>query len=334
MTVSNLINLNSFQSLLHSSLVNLLFLMKNSLMKLTLWLMDNPGGLKLNENLSKFFGELILWIIEFYSIFILNFFAIFNDFIIKNFIINFIFIRLSYFLGLSLIISILIDLNKFINFNILIIYNSLFKILKILVSILKSLIRLFYGKKYNIFRKRIDFENFEIDQLILGTFIFIILIFLLPTILIFFSSFLILKIILIDFVSLNFEILLIDLNFFPIFLIMLKIKDNNRIPNGIKFKMGERKNYLKLLNESLKLNDIIFNSYYYLSIKNSIKNSFNLEFFKEIFIYNTYNNYNPKNKENSDSQLVDRLKKNDGNEICIKSILLFRKELFNCYCSN
>ena len=75
-------------------------------------------------------------------------------------------------------VAIVIDLNRFVNLNILIIYNSIFKIFKILISILKSLIRLFYGKKYNTLRKRIDFENFEnfeVDAVIdLFVFVFVV----------------------------------------------------------------------------------------------------------------------------------------------------------------
>ena len=46
---------------------------------------------------------------------------------------------------------------------------------------LSSLWRLFRGKKWNVLRKRVDSAQYDVDQLFIGTLLFTILLFLLPT---------------------------------------------------------------------------------------------------------------------------------------------------------
>ena len=46
---------------------------------------------------------------------------------------------------------------------------------------LQSLWRVFRGKKWNVLRKRVDTAIYDVDQLFVGTLLFTILLFLLPT---------------------------------------------------------------------------------------------------------------------------------------------------------
>ena len=60
---------------------------------------------------------------------------------------------------------------------------------------LLALWRLFLGKKYNPLRDRVDSADNNVEQLFLGTIIFTILLFLIPTTVTFFSVFLALKLV-------------------------------------------------------------------------------------------------------------------------------------------
>lgn len=95
-----------------------------------------------------------------------------------------------------------------------------------------SLFHLFRGKKRNVLRNRIDSCDYELDQLLLGTVLFTLLSFLLPTVLVFYSTFafarsaiIVLKAIL--------DTMLAALNHFPLFALMLRVKDSRRLPGKI-----------------------------------------------------------------------------------------------------
>ena len=96
-------------------------------------------------------------------------------------------------------------------------------------TIIISLFHLFRGKKHNVLRNRIDSCDYDLDQLLLGTILFTLLFFLLPTVLVFYLTFasartavIILKALL--------DTLLTFLNHFPLFALMLRIKDPRRLP--------------------------------------------------------------------------------------------------------
>ena len=99
------------------------------------------------------------------------------------------------------------------------------------LSILISLFHLFRGKKRNILRNRIDSCDYDLDQLLLGTIMFTLLAFLFPTVMVFYFAFataragvLVGKVIL--------DIGLACLNHWPLFALMLRVKDPARIPGS------------------------------------------------------------------------------------------------------
>ena len=57
------------------------------------------------------------------------------------------------------------------------------------LSIIVSLFHLFRGKKRNVLRNRIDNCDYDLDQLLLGTILFTLLFFLLPTVVVFYLTF-------------------------------------------------------------------------------------------------------------------------------------------------
>ena len=57
------------------------------------------------------------------------------------------------------------------------------------LNILISLFHLFRGKKHNVLRDRIDSCDYDLDQLLVGTILFTLLFFLLPTVVVFYLNF-------------------------------------------------------------------------------------------------------------------------------------------------
>ncbi|CAI2181191.1 10048_t:CDS:10, partial [Funneliformis geosporum] len=160
------------------------------------WLMGWPAGLKLNSELDRFFGELFLRLIELWEDCV--------DIIgpLTPTIIGI--IGLSGMLGGSML------------------------------TILYSLFNLFQGKKWNTLRNRIDSCDYDLDQLLLGTILFTLLTFLFPTVVVYYATFAASRVAVI-FLQAVMETLLAFLNHFPLFAIMLRFKDPDRLPGGLKF---------------------------------------------------------------------------------------------------
>jgi phosphatidylinositol glycan class Q protein len=96
-------------------------------------------------------------------------------------------------------------------------------------TILLSLFQLFRGKKHNVLRKRIDSCDYDLDQLLLGTILFTLLFFLLPTVVVFYLTFACSRMAIIS-LKAALDTLLACLNHFPLFALMLRIKDSQRLP--------------------------------------------------------------------------------------------------------
>ncbi|KAL2826976.1 muts domain V-domain-containing protein [Aspergillus cavernicola] len=131
------------------------------------WLMDWPAGLKLNNELAAFLGDLFLWL-----------------------------------------------------------------------TIIHSLFHLFRGKKRNVLRNRIDSCDYDLDQLLLGTILFTVLFFLLPTVIVFYLAFTSARMLIIS-LKAALDTWLAFLNHFPLFALMLRVKDSRRLPGGIRFELRQ-----------------------------------------------------------------------------------------------
>lgn len=193
-----------------------------------LWLMDWPGGLKLNTELASFFGELVLWVIQFWGNF-LNLFRPYFGLIVTV-------IAYSGWAGATLLISVVSDLVSFFPAHVYAFYLASGRIYNWQLTVLRSLFHLFRGKKQNILRNRVDSCNYELDQLLIGTILFMSLIFLLPTVLVFYFTFAFFRLTII-LVNAVLESCLACLNHFPLFAILLRIKDFKRVPGGIIYEV-------------------------------------------------------------------------------------------------
>lgn len=185
-----------------------------------------PAGLKLNSELDSFLGELFLRLIELWK----DCAGVIGP--LTPSIIGI--IGLSGIFGGSMVLSLLSDFLSFMTIHIYLFYMVAAKIFNWQLTILYSLFNLFQGKKWNTLRNRIDSCDYDLDQLLLGTILFTLLTFLFPTVVVYYATFATSRVAVI-FLQAVMETLLAFLNHFPLFAIMLRFKDPDRLPGGLKF---------------------------------------------------------------------------------------------------
>ncbi|KAI8374740.1 N-acetylglucosaminyl transferase component-domain-containing protein [Radiomyces spectabilis] len=206
-----------------------------SLKSMMLWFLESPAGLKLNHELGSFLSELFLWLIWVWT----NCMKILEPStpqIIR-------FIGFSGICGVSMVISLMSDLLAFMTLHVYCFYMVAAKIFNWQLTTLYSLFNLFRGKKRNMLRNRIDSCDYALDQLLLGTCLFTLLTFLFPTILIYYMTFALGRVGVI-FLQAIMETLLAFFNHFPLFAIMLRIKDADRLPGGLQFDIFHHEDFV------------------------------------------------------------------------------------------
>ncbi|MCJ1244592.1 phosphatidylinositol N-acetylglucosaminyltransferase subunit gpi1 [Trapelia coarctata] len=200
------------------------------LQRMIVWLTDWPAGLKLNNELVSFLGDLFLWVIEYWSQCVDSFRPILPNIIY--------FIGFSSFAGATMPIALFSDLLSLLTVHIYSFYVASARIYHWQWTIIISLFHLFRGKKHNVLRNRIDSCDYDLDQLLLGTILFTLLFFLLPTVLVFYLTFASARMAIIS-LKAALDTLLACLNHFPLFALMLRIKDSRRLPGGICFELQD-----------------------------------------------------------------------------------------------
>ncbi|CEJ56067.1 Putative N-acetylglucosaminyl transferase component Gpi1 [Penicillium brasilianum] len=194
------------------------------------WLMDWPAGLKLNNELAAFLGDLFLWVIENWAACIAN---------LQPYLPHVIYIvGCSSFAGASMPIALFSDLLSILTVHIYSFYIASARIFNWQLTIIISLFHLFRGKKRNVLRNRIDSCDYDLDQLLLGTILFTVLFFLLPTVIVFYLTFASARMLIIT-MKAGFDTCLAFLNHFPLFALMLRVKDSRRLPGGIRFELRD-----------------------------------------------------------------------------------------------
>lgn len=203
------------------------------------WLMDWPAGLKLNNELAAFLGDLFLWVIEnwagmhFLLLDLLFSFANFGAACIANlqpYLPHVIYVvGCSSFAGASMPIALFSDLVSILTVHIYSFYVASARIFNWQLTIIISLFHLFRGKKRNVLRHRIDSCDYDLDQLLLGTILFTVLFFLLPTVIVFYLTFASARMLIIS-LKAALDTCLAFLNHFPLFALMLRVKDSRRLP--------------------------------------------------------------------------------------------------------
>lgn len=226
----------------------IVFFLYDLLKTVTLSLANNPLGIKLNEELARFLSDLFLWIIEFSH-------ANLIQPLVKPDNLSF-FLRLVGNLGCcfggAFAFSVILDFFSILTLPIYVFYHISGKIYHWQLQIMKSLFHLFCGKKRNVLRNRVDNNVFELDELLLGTLFFIILVFLAPTVLAFYYSFTAFRLTTI-FIQIGIESVIALLNHFPLFALLLRLKDPRRIPGGISIEQTDGSSRLELKNRPLSV---------------------------------------------------------------------------------
>lgn len=201
----------------------------DGLKRMIRWLMSYPGGLKLNNELAAFLGDLFLWVIEYWS-------ATTTLVIVPHLPALVYFIGFSSFAGASMPIAIFSDLLSLLTLHVYSFYIASARIFNWQLTIIYSLFQLFRGKKRNVLRNRIDNCDYDLDQLLLGTILFTLLFFLLPTVVVFYLTFATARMAIISLKAVL-DTCLACLNHFPLFALMLRLKDSKRLPGGIRFSL-------------------------------------------------------------------------------------------------
>ncbi|KAI9831191.1 MAG: phosphatidylinositol N-acetylglucosaminyltransferase subunit gpi1 [Phylliscum demangeonii] len=202
------------------------------LQRMIAWLMDWPAGLKLNNELAAFLGDLFLWVIDYWAGSVAG-----VRWILRHAIY---FVGICGFAGATMPIALCSDLVSLLTLHIYCFYVASARIYNWQLSVIISLFHLFRGKKRNVLRNRIDSCDYDLDQLLLGTILFTLLFFLLPTVAVFYLTFASARMMIIS-LKAALDTLLAFLNHFPLFALMLRIKDSRRLPGGIRFELANTK---------------------------------------------------------------------------------------------
>ncbi|XP_014215510.1 phosphatidylinositol N-acetylglucosaminyltransferase subunit Q [Copidosoma floridanum] len=160
-----------------------------SLKGLVNWLMGSPAGLKLNPPFNNVLGKFFLYHIHLWWAF-LNVSKPMMELAID------VILFFGRF-GITFQISIVADLLALVSFHTYCIYVYAARLFNIQVRGLIALFRLFLGKKKNPLRKRVDSCKYQPDQLFVGTLLFTILLFLMPTTWVYYFVFTVLRLIMI-----------------------------------------------------------------------------------------------------------------------------------------
>ncbi|KAJ3797907.1 N-acetylglucosaminyl transferase component-domain-containing protein [Lentinula aff. detonsa] len=199
------------------------------------WLDSWPAGLKLNTELSRFYSGTFVDFVDIWGGVLRH--TIFPQ--LPNII--YIFGLISSFGaliggmgGMTMSIALFYDMFVVLTLHIYVCYAIAVLAYERALWGLGSLWRLFRGKRFNVLRNRTDSWEYDIDQLLFGTILFTLLAFLFPTVLAYYALFALLRLATI-LIQASLEIQLAFMNHFPLFALVLKLKDPWRLPGGLYF---------------------------------------------------------------------------------------------------
>ncbi|KAA1078375.1 phosphatidylinositol N-acetylglucosaminyltransferase subunit gpi1 [Puccinia graminis f. sp. tritici] len=191
------------------------------------WTNSYPVGLKLNDQLGQAFCLCSNMAVDFWHIYVLKHAYL----ILPKMIWTVGFVSLF---GNTFALAIASDFLTIATFHLWIIYRLFTFIFDCQLRFLSVLFNIFRGRKYNVLRKRNEPATYQLDQLILGTILFTLAIFLFPTILAFYiltSTTRVLIVWVHGIIGTGLSLL----NHFPLFVLMLRLKDPARLPSGVCF---------------------------------------------------------------------------------------------------
>ncbi|KAI8989047.1 N-acetylglucosaminyl transferase component-domain-containing protein [Trametes punicea] len=189
-----------------------------------LWLNNWPAGLKLNTELSQFYCHTLIGMVSVWG-WLLGRAAPYFPALIWT-------IGIAGSCGMTMIVSLLSDTLSLLTAHLYACYFISTAVFSQQLGLAGSLWNLFRGKRYNVLRNRIDTWDYDLDQLLLGTILFTLLAFLYPTVLTYYALFATARLaIMIVHAVLDTATAL--LNHFPLFALLLRVKDPLRLPGGV-----------------------------------------------------------------------------------------------------
>lgn len=215
-------------SMLANTLVPAADHVAKELEELLQWLMGAPAGLKMNRALDQVLGRFFLYHIHLWISYI---------HLMSPFIEGILWYGgLSACFGLTFALSLLSDMVALLTFHIYCFYVYGARLYCLKLYGLASLWRLFRGKKWNVLRQRVDSCSYDLDQLFIGTLLFTVLLFLLPTTALYYLVFTLLRLVVVLFqgvihLSVDF------INSFPLFAVGLRLTRSHRLAEGVKFRV-------------------------------------------------------------------------------------------------
>lgn len=213
---------------LSSALVPAADRVASELEELLQWLMGAPAGLKMNRALDQVLGRFFLYHIHLWISYVR---------LVAPFLGGVLWYGgLSACLGLSFALSLLSDMVALFTFHIYCFYVYGARLYCLKVYGLSSLWRLFRGKKWNVLRQRVDSCCYDLDQLFIGTLLFTVLLFLLPTTALYYLVFTLLRL-LVVFLQGALHLAVDLINSFPLFAVGLRVFRPYRLAEGVKFRV-------------------------------------------------------------------------------------------------
>ncbi|TFY53933.1 hypothetical protein EVJ58_g9161 [Rhodofomes roseus] len=198
-----------------------------SMQRALIWLNSWPAGLKLNTELSQFYCHSLLAAITIWGRVLRNVGPYYPALLWM--------VGAAGCCGMTMIVSLLSDIISLLTVHVYVCYVLSATVFRQVLGLAGSLWNLFRGKRFNVLRNRLDSWDYDIDQLLLGTILFTLVAFLSPTVLTYYALFATTHLAgimlhgLLDTISAL-------LNHFPLFALMLRIKDPMRLPGHIVFR--------------------------------------------------------------------------------------------------
>nr|ODN90346.1 hypothetical protein L204_05950 [Cryptococcus depauperatus CBS 7855] len=138
--------------------------------------------------------------------------------------------------GLTTTLALVSDLLSLLSLHLWFSFKMMNLVYEWQVSSLGGLWNLFRGKRWNVARQRTDSYEYDIDQLFLGTLLFTVSAFLFPTVL---ALYIFLGLLRLGFVSVATTTLVLRrvMDAWPLFELMLRLKEPSRVPAGVTFTL-------------------------------------------------------------------------------------------------
>ncbi|CAH7685693.1 N-acetylglucosaminyl transferase component-domain-containing protein [Phakopsora pachyrhizi] len=140
-------------------------------------------------------------------------------------------------MGSTFALSIAADFVTIATFHLWTIYRVFTFIFGWHLKFLSVLFNIFRGRKFNVLRNRNEPATYNLDQLILGTILFTLAMFLFPTVLAFYILMGSTRLLIVG-IHAVIDTGLSVLNHFPLFVVMLRLKDPARLPGDYAFNLS------------------------------------------------------------------------------------------------